>query len=147
MDSASPRPLGKNQNGHAERSRNSYTVSLNTYSRLTGLFRFVAHSFPARACLVKNQIVFEDSSLCIHHALVLANRFIVCMERQKYLQQIRRSVSKFKNDLDRYLPHFDGGEIVQFATYRLAESLPRAILDRIKFRRDTGQISDLDYPS
>lgn len=46
-----------------------------------------------------------------------------------------------------YLPHFDGGEIVQFATYRLAESLPRAILDRIKFRRDTGQISDLDYPS
>ncbi|MFT3743590.1 MAG: transposase [Pyrinomonadaceae bacterium] len=44
-----------------------------------------------------------------------------------------------------YLPHFDGGEIVQFVTYRLAGSLPRVMVDKIKFLRDTGKISDLDY--
>lgn len=44
-----------------------------------------------------------------------------------------------------YLPHFDGGEIVQFVTYRLADSLSRSILDQMQFRRDTGQISDLEY--
>jgi len=28
-----------------------------------------------------------------------------------------------------YLPHFDGGEIAQFITYRLADSLPKSVLD------------------
>ena len=27
-----------------------------------------------------------------------------------------------------YLPHFDGGEMIQFITYRLADSLPQKIL-------------------
>lgn len=31
-----------------------------------------------------------------------------------------------------YLPHFDGGEITQFITFRLYDSLPRRILDTIK---------------
>ncbi len=31
-----------------------------------------------------------------------------------------------------YLPHFDGGEITQFITFRLYDSLPRRILDSIK---------------
>jgi REP element-mobilizing transposase RayT len=29
-----------------------------------------------------------------------------------------------------YLPHFDGGEIPQFITFRLADSMPQALLDR-----------------
>ena len=29
-----------------------------------------------------------------------------------------------------YLPHFDGGEIPQFITFRLADSLPQALLDK-----------------
>ena len=31
-----------------------------------------------------------------------------------------------------YLPHFDGGEIAQTITFRLADSLPRAVLERWK---------------
>ena len=44
-----------------------------------------------------------------------------------------------------YLPHFDGGAIIQFVTYRLADSLPRSILLKIKFRLDAGQISEIEY--
>ena len=29
-----------------------------------------------------------------------------------------------------YLPHFDGGEIIQFITFRLADSLPSSVLER-----------------
>jgi putative transposase len=29
-----------------------------------------------------------------------------------------------------YLPHFDGGEIPQFITFRLADSMPQSLLDR-----------------
>ncbi len=29
-----------------------------------------------------------------------------------------------------YLPHFDGGEISQFITFRLADSLPQRFLDK-----------------
>jgi len=29
-----------------------------------------------------------------------------------------------------YLPHFDGGELAQFVTFRLYDSLPPSILDR-----------------
>jgi putative transposase len=31
-----------------------------------------------------------------------------------------------------YLPHFDGGEIAQTVTFRLADSLPRTVLERWK---------------
>jgi len=44
-----------------------------------------------------------------------------------------------------YLPHFDGGQIVQFVTYRLAGSLPRSLLQQVRFRHETGQISDIEY--
>jgi REP element-mobilizing transposase RayT len=30
-----------------------------------------------------------------------------------------------------YLPHFDGGAVVQTVTFRLADSLPRAVYDRV----------------
>jgi hypothetical protein len=29
-----------------------------------------------------------------------------------------------------YLPHFDGGSILQTVTFRLADALPKAVLDR-----------------
>ena len=29
-----------------------------------------------------------------------------------------------------YIPHFDGGDIVQFVTFRLADSLPKHMLER-----------------
>lgn len=32
-----------------------------------------------------------------------------------------------------YLPHFDGGEITQFITFRLFDSLPRNVLEKMKF--------------
>jgi len=44
-----------------------------------------------------------------------------------------------------YLPHFDGGQISQFVTYRLAGSLPRSLLQQVRFRHETGQISDIEY--
>lgn len=31
-----------------------------------------------------------------------------------------------------YLPHFDGGEVAQFITWRLFDSLPQSVLNRIK---------------
>jgi REP element-mobilizing transposase RayT len=35
-----------------------------------------------------------------------------------------------------YLPHFDSPEIVQFITFRLADSLPRAVQDTMRQRED-----------
>lgn len=35
-----------------------------------------------------------------------------------------------------YLPHFDGGEVTQFITIRLADSLPQELLDR--WRNESG---------
>ncbi len=39
-----------------------------------------------------------------------------------------------------YLPPFDGGEIPQFITFRLGDSLPQAVLDRWReeLQRETG---------
>jgi putative transposase len=39
-----------------------------------------------------------------------------------------------------YLPHFDGGEIPQFITFRLGDSLPQTVLDkwRIELQKETG---------
>ncbi len=35
-----------------------------------------------------------------------------------------------------YLPHFDSPETIQFVTFRLADSLPRAIAERLRHRED-----------
>jgi putative transposase len=35
-----------------------------------------------------------------------------------------------------YLPHFDSAEIVQFITFRLADSLPRAVQETMRHRED-----------
>ena len=39
-----------------------------------------------------------------------------------------------------YLPHYDGGEVPQFITFRLGDSLPQAVLDkwRIELQKETG---------
>jgi REP element-mobilizing transposase RayT len=39
-----------------------------------------------------------------------------------------------------YLPHYDGGEIPQFITFRLGDSLPHTVLDkwRMEFEKETG---------
>jgi hypothetical protein len=41
-----------------------------------------------------------------------------------------------------YLPHFDGGEIPQFITFRLADSMPQKLLDR--WREELGNESNID---
>lgn len=46
-------------------------------------------------------------------------------------EERRRDVGAPRGWYDRgYLPHFDGGEIAQFVTFRLADSLPQALLQR-----------------
>ena len=44
-----------------------------------------------------------------------------------------------------YLPHFDGGEICQFITFRLADSLPQKVLHRWKLELDNRQITDAGF--
>ena len=44
-----------------------------------------------------------------------------------------------------YLPHFDGGEILQFITYRLADSLPQKVLERWRIELEHGKITDADF--
>src|SRR4029079_8398239 len=44
-----------------------------------------------------------------------------------------------------YLPHFDGELIPQFVTYRLANTLPKEVLDGYKQRLDQGSISEIEY--
>jgi REP element-mobilizing transposase RayT len=41
-----------------------------------------------------------------------------------------------------YLPHFDGGEIPQFITFRLADSMPQTLLD--KWRKEFGSEHDIN---
>src|ERR687898_598900 len=36
-----------------------------------------------------------------------------------------------------YLPHFDSPETVQFVTFRLADSLPRSVVEAIMLQSDT----------
>ncbi len=43
-----------------------------------------------------------------------------------------------------YLPHFDGGEIPQFITFRLADSMPQALLDRWQQELGSEQNIDID---
>jgi len=44
-----------------------------------------------------------------------------------------------------YLPHFDGEQIPQFVTWRLANTLPKKILDRYKQQLERGVINDIEY--
>jgi REP element-mobilizing transposase RayT len=41
-----------------------------------------------------------------------------------------------------YLPHFDGGEITQFLTYRLADSLPQKVLRNLQIQVEQELITD-----
>lgn len=44
-----------------------------------------------------------------------------------------------------YLPHFDGGQIIQFITFRLADSLPKHVLERFQIELERGIISEIEY--
>lgn len=44
-----------------------------------------------------------------------------------------------------YLPHFDGGEIFQFITFRLADSLPKKVLDGWKIELEQNLITEIEY--
>jgi putative DNA methylase len=44
-----------------------------------------------------------------------------------------------------YLPHLDGHDVVQFITYRLADSLPRNFLTKLKAQLDRGEITEIEY--
>ena len=44
-----------------------------------------------------------------------------------------------------YLPHFDGNEIIQFITFRLANSLPRHFLQSLKLKLESRHISEIEY--
>jgi putative transposase len=41
-----------------------------------------------------------------------------------------------------YLPHFDSPETVQFVTFRLADSLPRSVVEALKLQGDTVRLID-----
>jgi len=41
-----------------------------------------------------------------------------------------------------YLPHFDSAEIVQFITFRLADSLPRAVVEVLRQQDDAMRLID-----
>jgi hypothetical protein len=41
-----------------------------------------------------------------------------------------------------YLPHFDSTEIIQFVTFRLADSLPRAVVEALRTREDAIRLLD-----
>jgi len=43
-----------------------------------------------------------------------------------------------------YLPHFDGGEIPQFITFRLADSMPQELLDRWRKELSSEQEINVD---
>jgi len=44
-----------------------------------------------------------------------------------------------------YLPHFDGSDVVQFITYRLADSLSSLYIRQLKSRLNSGHISEIEY--
>jgi hypothetical protein len=43
-----------------------------------------------------------------------------------------------------YLPHFDGGEIIQFITFRLADSLPQKVLEKWSKEIELDLISKIE---
>jgi REP element-mobilizing transposase RayT len=62
-------------------------------------------------------------------------------------------VSKFMTNLQRpkgwysrgYLPHFDGGEIPQFITTRLFDSLPQTILQKFQIELERKGVENIDF--
>lgn len=44
-----------------------------------------------------------------------------------------------------YLPHFDGEQLPQFITFRLADTLPKNILDLYRQKLERRLISDIEY--
>jgi REP element-mobilizing transposase RayT len=44
-----------------------------------------------------------------------------------------------------YLPHFDGESIPQFVTWRLADTLPKRVLESYQAQLKQGSISDVEY--
>ena len=44
-----------------------------------------------------------------------------------------------------YLPHYDSPELIQFVTFRLADSLPSTIFESLKFKLDSKQITEIEY--
>ena len=40
------------------------------------------------------------------------------------------------------MPHYDGGQITQFLTYRLADSLPQKVLRNLEFQLERGLITE-----
>ena len=44
-----------------------------------------------------------------------------------------------------YLPHFDGGEVTQFITFRLADSLPVSVLNRYKVQLEQELITEIEF--
>jgi len=44
-----------------------------------------------------------------------------------------------------YLPHFDQDGFTQFITFRLADSVPKSVIENWKRDRETGNISEADY--
>ncbi|NNE97440.1 MAG: transposase [Pyrinomonadaceae bacterium] len=43
-----------------------------------------------------------------------------------------------------YLPHYDGGQVSQFVTTRLYDSLPKKVLERWRIKLERGEISDFE---
>lgn len=44
-----------------------------------------------------------------------------------------------------YLPHYDSPELIQFVTFRLADSLPSDILKTLEYKLKARHISELEY--
>jgi REP element-mobilizing transposase RayT len=79
-------------------------------------------------------------------------RLPACVYCLTNLEMIHKQIKKAKQiDPDTgwhsrgYLPHFDDSEVIQFITFRLANSLPRDFLRRLKSKLDSKQITDIEY--
>jgi methylenetetrahydrofolate--tRNA-(uracil-5-)-methyltransferase len=44
-----------------------------------------------------------------------------------------------------YLPHYDSPQLLQYVTFRLADSLPNTILKTLDFKLESKQISEIEY--
>jgi hypothetical protein len=44
-----------------------------------------------------------------------------------------------------YLPHFDGGQIAQFVTFRLADSIPQNVVAKLKTELERKIITEKEY--
>ena len=44
-----------------------------------------------------------------------------------------------------FMPHFDGDNVPQFVTYRLAGTLPKDVLEKFKRQFESGSITEIEY--